>query len=216
MGELEQEAEVGNIEDVKAIAGDLKQNLQKITQHGQRASSIVKGMLEHSRTSTGERQSTDLNALCEEYLRLAYHGLRAKDKNFNAELNTDLDPDLSQVEVVPQEIGRVLLNLFNNAFYAVAQKQKKQPHGYRPIVSVSTNRVENSVKIRVRDNGVGIPDAVKQRVFQPFFTTKPTGEGTGLGLSLAYYIITKGHSGALQVDSKEGEFTEFVISLPTA
>ena len=216
------------------LLGDLKQNLQKITHHGNRASSIVKGMLEHSRTSTGERQSTDLNALCDEYLRLAYQGLRAKDKpgapdRFNCELVTHLDLGLPQVKVVPQEMGRVLLNLYNNAFYAVEQKHKTASSDYRPTVTVSTHLIPQHVpegdtslarpiglEIRVRDNGTGMPEPVKAKIFQPFFTTKPTGEGTGLGLSLSYDIITKGHGGTLSVESQAGEGTEFIIRLPTS
>ena len=198
------------------LLADLKQNLQKITHHGQRASSIVRGMLEHSRASNGERHPTDLNALCDEYLRLAYHGLRAKDKTFNATLTTDFDASLAPVEVVSQDIGRVLLNLLTNAFYAVQQRQKLQEPGYQPTVSVSTKRGEAGIEIRVRDNGMGIPEEVKQKIFQPFFTTKPTGEGTGLGLSLSYDIITKGHGGTLRVESQEGYCTEFIVTLPVS
>ena len=216
--EEKQKPERDNELETELIA-DLKQNLQKITHHGQRASSIVKGMLEHSRTSTGERQPTNLNALADEYLRLAYQGLRrsgvrAKQKDFNCELITDFDPALGQVEVVPQEIGRVLLNLFNNAFYAVGERSKQQPVAYQPTVSLATKRYDNTIEIRVRDNGTGIPDAVKAKIFQPFFTTKPTGEGTGLGLSLSYDIITKGHGGMLTMERMEGEGTEFIITLP--
>ncbi|WP_229254079.1 ATP-binding protein [Dyadobacter sp. NIV53] len=209
------------------ILSDLTSNLQKINFHGGRASSIVKGMLEHSRTGTGERQLTDLNALADEYLRLAYHGMRrsgdpAKDKSgtidqFNCKLVTDFDPDLGMVDVVPQEIGRVLLNLYNNAFYAVKERGalgKGQGVDYQPAVWVSTKLLDNKVEIRVRDNGTGIPESVRAKIFQPFFTTKPTGEGTGLGLSLSYDIITKGHGGAITVESREGEGTEFVIALP--
>jgi two-component system NtrC family sensor kinase len=193
---------------------DLKQNMQKITQHGQRAASIVRGMLEHSRASTGERVPTDLNALADEYLRLAYHGLRAKDKSFNATLKTDFNPNLGTVAVVPQDIGRVLLNLFTNAFYAVQQRQRAGEPGYAPTVRVRTARVGDEVEVRVQDNGTGIAEAVRQKIFQPFFTTKPTGEGTGLGLSLAHDIITKGHGGTLSVESREGEGTEFTVRLP--
>ncbi|GAB4018086.1 hypothetical protein GCM10028808_51520 [Spirosoma migulaei] len=196
------------------ILGDLTLNLQKITHHGSRASAIVKGMLEHSRTSTGERQPTDLNALGDEYLRLAYHGLRAKDKTFNAELKTDFDPKLGKLTVVQQDLGRVLLNLFNNAFYAVSERKKQQPDNYHPTVKISTKRTANQVTIRISDNGTGIPQAVKDKIFQPFFTTKPSGAGTGLGLSLSYDIITKGHNGSLLVQSQEGEGTAFTIELP--
>jgi signal transduction histidine kinase/tetratricopeptide (TPR) repeat protein len=197
------------------LLGDLKQNLQKITHHGGRASAIVKGMLEHSRTGTGEKQPTNLNALADEYLKIAYHGLRAKDKDFNAELKTNFGIGLGLTEVVPQEIGRVLLNLYNNAFYAVNEKQTTAPTGYQPTVSVTTARVNGHIQIRVGDNGMGIPESVKAKIFQPFFTTKPTGEGTGLGLSLSYDIVTKGHGGSLLVQSQEGEGTTFLIQLPT-
>ncbi|GAB3776602.1 hypothetical protein GCM10028818_22560 [Spirosoma horti] len=196
------------------ILGDLKQNLLKITQHGSRAASIIKGMLAHSRPTTGEVEPTDLNALADEYLRLSFQGLRAKDKNFSCELVTQFDPTLSSVELVPQEIGRVLLNLFNNAFYAVRERQKQADSAYQPRVTLRTAKTEKSVEIRVNDNGTGIPQSVKAKIFQPFFTTKPTGEGTGLGLSLSYDIVTKGHGGSLTVESQEGEGTAFVIQLP--
>ncbi len=196
------------------LLDDLTQNLQKITQHGQRAAGIVRGMLEHSRTSTGERQPTNLNALADEYLRLAYHGLRAKDKTFNAELKTDFAPALPPANVVGPDVGRVLLNLFTNAFHAVQQRQKQGEAGYQPTVSVSTQLIDEQVVIKVSDNGTGMPAAAKQKIFQPFFTTKPTGEGTGLGLSLSYDIITKGHGGTLTVESQEGVGTELVITLP--
>ncbi|MVM37058.1 GHKL domain-containing protein [Spirosoma sp. HMF3257] len=200
---------------VDEILSDLTLNLQKITHHGSRASAIVKGMLEHSRTSTGERAPTDLNELCDEYLRLSYHGLRAKDKTFNASLNTEFDPQAGTIYAVPQDLGRVLLNLLNNAFYAVAEKKKQQPDHYQPTVKISTRRIENRVIIRIEDNGTGIPQAVRDKIFQPFFTTKPSGAGTGLGLSLSYDIITKGHNGSLQVQTQEGEGTAFIIELPT-
>ncbi len=198
------------------LLGDLKQNLQKINHHGGRASAIVKGMLEHSRTGTGEKRPTNLNALADEYLKIAYHGLRAKEKDFNAELVTDFDPTMGQVEMMPQELGRVLLNLYNNAFYAVKEKQKTAPPDYQPAITVRTLALHggNGAEIRVSDNGMGIPESVKAKIFQPFFTTKPTGEGTGLGLSLSYDIITKGHGGSLSVESQEGEGTIFVIQLP--
>jgi signal transduction histidine kinase len=212
--ELREEIKADRKDDALALADDLNQNLQKISQHGSRASSIVKGMLEHSRSSTGERQPTDLNILADEYLRLAYHGLRAKDKDFNAELITHFDQQIGQVDVAPQEIGRVLLNLFNNAFYAVQQRQKEGRQGYQPTVTVTTEGHDNRVEIRVRDNGMGIPKDIKEKIFQPFFTTKPTGQGTGLGLSLSYDIITKGHGGTIDVNTKVGEGTEFIISLP--
>ncbi|GAB3875427.1 hypothetical protein GCM10028824_30780 [Hymenobacter segetis] len=197
------------------LLADLKQNLLKISQHGGRAASIVRGMLEHSRTSSGERTPTDINQLADEYLRLAYHGLRAKDKTFNATLKPDFDPALPPVEAIAQDLGRVLLNLLSNAFYAVRQRQMRGGEaGYAPTVGISTRRVGDKVEIRVRDNGQGIPEAVRAKIFQPFFTTKPTGEGTGLGLSLSYDIVTQGHGGTLSVTSQEGSFTEFLISLP--
>jgi two-component system NtrC family sensor kinase len=197
------------------LLSDLSNNLHKISQHGNRASGIVKGMLEHSRKSTGRKEPTDLNALADEYLRLAYHGLRAKDKTFNALLKTDFDASIGEISIIPQDIGRVLLNLFTNAFYAVQQRQKQADAlGYQPGVAVSTAYVDSQAVITISDNGTGIPAAVQAKIFQPFFTTKPTGEGTGLGLSLAYDIVTKGHNGTLSVESKEGEGTKFVISLP--
>jgi two-component system NtrC family sensor kinase len=193
---------------------DLRQNLQRIAQHGGRASGIVRGMLEHSRASTGERQLTDVNALADEYLRLAYHGLRAKDKSFNATLQPELAPGLPLIKAVPGDLGRVLLNLFTNAFYAVRQRQLAGEPGYAPTVRVRTEQTYNQVRLVVGDNGTGMPEAVKERIFQPFFTTKPSGEGTGLGLSLAYDIITQGHGGTLAVASQEGQGTEFTILLP--
>ncbi|GAB4025518.1 tetratricopeptide repeat-containing sensor histidine kinase [Spirosoma gilvum] len=213
--ELTQELDEGQPKEAKAIALDLRQNLQKITHHGQRASSIVKGMLEHSRTSSGQKEPTNINALADEYLRLAYQGFRAKDQTVNATLITDFAANLSPANVVPQEIGRVLLNLYNNAFYAVGQKQKTAPAEYQPTVWVSTQRSELSVVIHVQDNGTGIPESVRAKIFQPFFTTKPTGEGTGLGLSLSYDIVTKGHGGEMWVESQENRYTEFVVTLPT-
>jgi signal transduction histidine kinase len=171
-------------------------------------------MLQHSRASTGKKEPTDINALADEYLRLSYHGLRAKDKDFNADFKTDFDESIGKIEVVPQEIGRVLLNLYNNAFYAVDKKKKHLNASFDPTVSVSTKRIGDKVEIGVRDNGVGIPQKVLDKIFQPFFTTKPTGQGTGLGLSLSYDII-KAHGGELKVETKEGEYAEFVIELRT-
>ncbi|TAE27357.1 MAG: hypothetical protein EAZ91_16350 [Cytophagales bacterium] len=199
---------------IDEILGDLNQNLDKISHHGKRAASIVRGMLEHSRASTGQREPTDLNALADEYLRLSYHGLRAKDKSFNAKLETDFDPNLQPVSVMGQDLGRVLLNLFTNAFHAVGERQKSTPTGYEPTVSVQTQSLPDGVEIRVSDNGTGILETIRQKIFQPFFTTKPTGQGTGLGLSLSYDIITKGHGGTLSVESTEGEGTTFVIRIP--
>ena len=204
----------GNTKEVKAIAIDVVQNLEKINHHGQRASAIVKGMLEHSRKSTGEKEATNINALCDEYLRLAYHGLKAKDNDFNAKMETHFDTNLPNTNIIPQEIGRVILNLINNAFYAVNERNKKGEEGYEPTVSITTQVIANSkLSISVKDNGNGIPDSIKDKIFQPFFTTKPTGQGTGLGLSLAYDIV-KAHSGEIKVMSKEGEGTEFIIQLP--
>jgi two-component system NtrC family sensor kinase len=195
---------------------DLKQNLQRITQHGSRAAGIVRGMLEHSRASTGERQPTDVNALADEYLRLAYHGLRAKDKSFNADLKPNLAPGLPLVEAVPGDLGRVLLNLFTNAFYAVQKRQQTGEPGYAPTLRVTTKQVGDKVQIEVVDNGTGIPAELQEKIFQPFFTTKPTGEGTGLGLSLAHDIIAQGHGGTLAVASQPGQGTTFTICLPVA
>ncbi|MEZ0539795.1 ATP-binding protein [Fibrella arboris] len=196
------------------LLGDIHQNVSKISQHGQRAASIVRGMLQHSRTSSGDKEKTDLNVLGDEYLRLSYHGLRAKDKVFNATLHTSLDPLLEQVEVVSQDIGRVLLNLFNNAFYAVREKAKSAPAGYYPTVWFVTRQHADALELRIQDNGNGIPEHLQRKIFQPFFTTKPTGEGTGLGLSLSFDIITKGHGGTLSVETVPGEHTTFVIRLP--
>ena len=216
--ELKEELNRGDTQEAQAIADDLTLNLEKITHHGKWASSIVSGMLEHSRMGTGEKRPKDLNALADEYLRLSYQGLRAKDKpdssdRFNCALVTDFDPNLGKIEVIPQEIGRVLLNLYNNAFYAVREKQKTASSTYQPTVTVSTKQTNQHIEICVRDNGLGIPAAILPKIFQPFFTTKPTGEGTGLGLSLAYDIITKGHGGTLEVESVEGEGTTFTVRL---
>jgi two-component system NtrC family sensor kinase len=212
--ELDEEAGKGNTDEVRLLSRDIKQNLTKITHHGHRASSIVKGMLEHSRTSSGLKEPTDLNLLADEYLWLAYQGWRARDETFNCALVTHFNSALPSVDVVPQEIGRVLLNLFNNAFYAVYQKQNTALPDYQPTITVSTAPIDGQVIIRVKDNGTGIPDSVKAKIFQPFFTTKPTGEGTGLGLSLSYDMITKGHGGTLDVDTVPEQFTEFSIVLP--
>jgi signal transduction histidine kinase len=216
--ELNEELEKGDLEEVKFISADLKQNLQKINHHGQRASSIVKGMLEHSRKSSGTKELTDINALADEYLRLAYHGLRAKDKDFNAEMLTDFDANLPKIEVIPQDIGRVLLNLINNAFQAVSEEGERRKQqddlDYKPLVSVKTKLTANSqVLIAIKDNGPGIPDEIKDKIFQPFFTTKDTGKGTGLGLSLAYDIV-KAHGGEIVVECVENRGSCFNITLP--
>ncbi len=192
---------------------DISSNLGKIAHHGKRADGIVKSMLQHSRTSSGLKEPTDINVIADEYLRLAYHGLRAKDKTFNADLVTDFDPQLPKVNVIAQDVGRVLLNLFTNAFYATKQKSLTDSN-YKPVLQVTSERVGDSVKITVKDNGTGIPDAIREKILQPFFTTKPTGEGTGLGLSLSYDIIVKGHGGTIDIDSKEGEYSIFTLILP--
>ncbi|MBK9016702.1 MAG: HAMP domain-containing histidine kinase [Saprospiraceae bacterium] len=203
----------------------MTQNQEKINHHGKRAAAIVTGMLQHARTSTGKKEPTDLNALADEYLRLSYHGLRAKDSSFNAQMVTDFDPTIGKVEVVPQDIGRVFLNLVNNAFYATQQRKEQVAEdlsGFKNLTGLDLRtdgfhfikRTDNGVEFRIKDNGTGIPDGVKARIFQPFFTTKPTGQGTGLGLSLAYDIVVKGHGGTLEVESTEGVGTEFIIQIP--
>jgi signal transduction histidine kinase len=212
--EMVDEVDKVNTEEVKAIANDVVQNLEKINHHGQRAADIVKGMLQHSRASSGIKEPTDINALCDEYLRLAYHGLRAKDKNFNAKFETSLDETVGKINIQPQEMGRVILNLINNAFYAVNERRKIEGASYEPVVRVSTKKSENGIEIKLADNGTGIPQKAMDKIFQPFFTTKPTGQGTGLGLSLSYDIITKVHGGTLTVETKENEGTAFIINLP--
>ncbi|MCO4821076.1 MAG: GHKL domain-containing protein [Flavobacteriaceae bacterium] len=212
--EMNEELDKGDIEEAKAIAADIKQNLEKIAHHGQRADGIVKGMLQHSRSGNGKKEATDINKLTDEYFRLAYHGLRAKNKSFNAALETSYDETLGEIDIIPQDIGRVILNLFTNAFYAVGEKTSKSAsEDYKPTVSVTTKKTKDKVIITVRDNGNGIPKKVLDKIFQPFFTTKPTGEGTGLGLSMSYDIITA-HKGELNVDTEKGKFTEFKISIP--
>jgi signal transduction histidine kinase len=210
--EMQEEIENGDFEEVKAIMEDVIQNLEKINHHGKRADGIVKGMLQHSRSSSGTKEPTDINALADEYLRLAYHGLRAKDKSFNAELVTDFDNTIGKIHVIPQDIGRVILNLITNGFYAVNEKKQKD-EDYKPIVSVSTKKIGDYLEIKVTDNGNGIPKEVVDKIFQPFFTTKPTGQGTGLGLSLSYDIV-KAHGGSLTVISSEGKGSEFSFTLP--
>ncbi len=232
--EMKEEIDGGNLDDVKEIADDVIQNLEKILHHGKRADAIVKGMLQHSRISSNEKEPTDINALADEYLRLAYHGLRAKDNNFNSDFKVELDKTLPKVKVIPQDIGRVLLNLINNAFYACTEQSRSsvsskacaiaeasggmrsaaEVRNYKPMVLVSTKNIENHIEVRVKDNGNGIPADIKDKIFQPFFTTKPTGEGTGLGLSLSYDIVTKGHGGEIKVETKQGQGSEFIIVLP--
>jgi signal transduction histidine kinase len=208
---------------------DIFKNLEKINHHGKRAGDIVKGMLQHSRSSSGVKESTDINALADEYLRLAYHGLRAKDKSFNATMKTEFDESIGNINIIPQDIGRVILNLITNAFYAVNERLRQAclpDSGYEPTVIVSTHRSlslptgqagsgegRGEVIIKVKDNGNGIPDSIKEKIFQPFFTTKPTGQGTGLGLSLSYDIV-KAHGGEIKMQSEIGEGTEFSIQLP--
>lgn len=224
VSEALEEVEKGNLDTAKEILSDIKENSEKINHHGRRADSIVKGMLQHSRSSTGKKEPADINALCDEYVRLSYHGLRAKDKSFNAEIKTDFDPRLSavasdqgKINIVPQDIGRVILNLLNNAFYAVNDKMRMtEGNGsdvYVPRVTVATQKLDDKIFIKVADNGNGIPQRIKDKIFQPFFTTKPTGQGTGLGLSMSYDIV-KSHGGELEVDSEEGKGTTFTVLLP--
>ena len=215
--EMMEEMQKGDVEEVKALAEDITQNLDKINHHGKRADAIVKGMLQHSRTSSGEKEPTDINVLADEYLRLAYHGLRAKDKSFNAAMQTDFEENIGNINIIPQDIGRVMLNLITNAFYATNEKSSfakaSEDKKYEPTVWVSTKKDKNKITIRVKDNGNGIPQKVLDKIFQPFFTTKPTGEGTGLGLSLSYDIV-KAHGGELKVETNEGEGSQFIIILP--
>jgi signal transduction histidine kinase len=213
--EMNEEILKGNYEDVKTIAKDVIDNQEKINHHGKRAEAIVKGMLQHSQTSTGQKELTDINKLADEHLRLAYQGLRAKDKNFNATLKTDFDEGIGKINIIPQDIGRVLLNLYNNAFYAVSEKKKHSGNEYEPTVSVTTKKEGDKVFISVKDNGNGIPQKIVDKIFQPFFTTKPTGQGTGLGLSLSYDIV-KAHGGEIKVETREGDGSTFIIQLPAA
>jgi len=200
--------------DIKEVIQMIKGNVQKIHEHGKRAESIVKGMLQHSRGKTGEFEMVDINNLVSEYMNLAYHGMRAKDKSFNTSLKTNLDPNVGKASILPQELSRVILNIVNNSCYAVDEKARKGIQGYSPEVVTSTRKVGDKVEIRIRDNGTGIPQHVIEKIFNPFFTTKPTGKGTGLGLSMSYDIITQIHKGKLEVQSKEGEYTEFIITIP--
>jgi signal transduction histidine kinase len=225
--ELQHELKTGKIGEAIIISNDIKENEQKIIIHGKRADAIVKGMLQHSKSSSGQKELTDINALCDEYLRLSYHGLKAKDSSFNATFHFEPDESLPNVNVVPQEIGRVLLNLINNAFQAVGEKVKSETANakrdsssvspftfhFEPMVTVSTKKLGDRIQISVKDNGLGIPDTIKGKIFQPFFTTKPTGQGTGLGLSLSYDIV-KAHGGELKVETKEGEGSTFIIQIP--
>jgi signal transduction histidine kinase len=211
--ELKGEINKGNLTDVRAIADNVIHNQEKINYHGRRADAIVKGMLQHSRSNSGIEEPTDINKLVDEYLRLAYHGIRGKDSSFNVNLKTDFDPTIRSLNIIPQDMGRVLLNLYNNAFYSVSEKKKQFAEAYEPIVSVKTTNTGNKIEIIVKDNGNGIPQNLFDKIFQPFFTTKPAGQGTGLGLSLSYDIV-KAHGGSIQVESREGEYSEFIVSLP--
>jgi signal transduction histidine kinase len=213
LSEMKLAIEKGNTDEVKALADSIDENEKKIMFHGKRADAIVKGMLHHSRGSSGVKELIDINAMVHEYLRLAYHGLRAKDKSFNVALTSDFDEKVGTISLVSQDIGRVILNLINNAFYAVNEKKKQSGHDYEPLISVSTKRSGNNVLISAKDNGIGIPQNILDKIFQPFFTTKPTGQGTGLGLSLSYDIV-KAHGGEFIVDTREGEGSEFIIVLP--
>jgi two-component system NtrC family sensor kinase len=210
--EMRVEIDKGNLSEVKAISKDVIDNEEKINHHGKRADAIVKGMLQHTRTTAGKKELTNINALADEYLRLSYHGFRAKEKLFKAKVKTNYDETTGKISILPQDVGRALLNLYNNAFYAVSEKKKQQDDSYEPTVWVSTKKTNNKVEIIVRDNGNGIPQKVLDKIFQPFFTTKPTGQGTGLGLSLAYDIV-KAHGGEITVETKEGEGSTFVVLL---
>ena len=213
MIEMKDEIDKGNMEGVKSLANDMIDNEEKINHHGKRADAIVKGMLQHSRTSEGLKEPADINALADEYLRLSFHGFRAREKTFNVTIKTDFDQTIGKINMVSQDIGRVLLNLYNNAFYAVSEKKKQNPENYEPLVSVSTKKLHDKIEIIVRDNGGGISPQILNKIFQPFFTTKPAGAGTGLGLSLSYDTV-RSHAGILKVESKEGEETAFIIDLP--
>ena len=219
--EMKNEITAGNTNEAVSIAENIKDNEKKIIHHGKRADAIVKGMLQHSRSSNGQKELTDINALADEYLRLSYHGLRAKDKSFNATMETRFDETLEKINVIPQDVGRAFLNLFTNAFYAVSEKKNQLENAgikdgppYIPTVTVTTEKNKGRVEIKVRDNGMGISKKALDKIFQPFFTTKPSGQGTGLGLSLSYEIITQGHGGEIRVETQEGEFAEFIIDLP--
>ncbi len=213
LDEMKIEIQNKNIEEVIQLIEDLKQNLEKINQHGKRADSIVKGMLLHSRGTSGEKTLTDINDLLDQYVNLAYHGMRAQNKEFNITIEKDYDKSLEKINVVPQDISRVFLNIINNACYAAYEKKKKRSNDFSPTLKVSTKKISGKVEIRIGDNGNGIPADHLDKIFQPFFTTKPSGEGTGLGLSLSYDIVTKVHGGELKVETKEGDGTEFIIIL---
>jgi signal transduction histidine kinase len=214
--EMKAAAQKGDVTEVTAVANDVLANLDKVVHHGKRADAIVKGMLQHSSAVSPEKELSDINALVDEYLRLAYRGYRSKDQTFNADFTTRFDPAVEKISIVPQDIGRVLLNLFNNAFYALQMKKQQLNGSFVPVIVVSTQKEGNQVHITVKDNGTGMSQKVAEKIFQPFFTTKPSGKGTGLGLSLSYDIITKGHGGSLSVQSVEGKGSEFVVQLPSS
>jgi signal transduction histidine kinase len=213
LDEAEQEINKGNLENSKVVLREIRGNDLKINQHGKRADAIIKGMLQHSRSNSGQKELTDINALAEEYLRLSYHGFRAKENSFNAVIHTEFDRQIRRIQVVSSDLGRVFLNLFNNSFYSMNEKRKQHPKDYQPEIFIHTKLTGNQLEIRLKDNGNGIEQKLLDKIFQPFFTTKPTGQGTGLGLSLSYDII-KAHAGEISVLSKESEFTEFIIVLP--
>jgi signal transduction histidine kinase len=213
VSEMREELENGQMKEVLELSEHIENNLEKISHHGKRASDIVKGMLQHSRATGSTKEKTDLNKLADEYFRLAYHGLRAKDKSFTSKMETSFDEKLEKIKVIPQDIGRVLLNIITNAFHVVSEKKKDAPDSYEPSVMLSTKNLKDSIEIRISDNGNGIPKEILEKIFQPFFTTKPSGKGTGLGLSLSYDIV-KAHGGQLQVDTQEGAGTTFIIKLP--
>jgi two-component system NtrC family sensor kinase len=214
IGEMQEEITAGNYNEAVILSNNVKSNQEKISFHGRRADTIVKGMLQHSRRSSGVKEPVDINALANEYLRLAYHGLRAKDKSFNATMKTDYDSSVGTINIIPQDIGRVILNLITNAFYSVTEKKKEADANFEPTVTVKTKRKNEDVLIQVNDNGIGIPQHLLDKIFQPFFTTKPTGQGTGLGLSLSYDIV-KAHGGELKVETRPGEGAAFTIYLPS-
>ncbi|HEY4966220.1 MAG TPA: ATP-binding protein, partial [Puia sp.] len=213
IGEMEQQIDGGNMNEIKTLARDIQENEKKIGHHGRRADAIVKAMLQHSRSDAGQKEPTDINALTDEYLRLSYQGFRVKERAFNAAMQIALDPAIGKINIVPQDIGRVLLNLFNNAFYTLYEKKNQLGEAYEPRITVSTKKSGDKVEISVKDNGLGVPKKLLEKIFQPFFTTKPTGQGTGLGLSLSYDII-RAAGGELNVSTQEGEGTEFLIQIP--
>lgn len=215
IGEMKEALNNQSTDQALRLAEDIEKNTDKVVVHGKRADAIVKGMLQHSKSTTGQKEPTNINVLADEYLRLAYHGLRAKDKNFNSTMQTNFDESIKEINIIPQDIGRVLLNLYNNAFYATSEKKKAHPDGYEPTVFVTTEKAGAKIVIKVRDNGPGIPQKVVDKIFQPFFTTKPTGQGTGLGLSISYDIVKK-HGGDLNVETEEGVGSTFKIILPDA